>query len=280
MQVYWLPVRPARGWLRMLGRWGRAACSGWSGGAKAEYPVTPGGSPVHHARGDLVPRPTPRHRRKAGSGPPAAALIAWLGTDRGEPDLRRPSNSRSARTVASVALACGAVVAVTVSTAAGVLGPRDATTPPTIPQDHPAPANQVGPNAVLPPMPAAAQPAVVRQAPQSIPVPPAPENVAGNVAETTPPAAVRRAPVETAAAPPPVVKRQAAVPRVKSQPDAPAQRRKAGKPDVPRTSPSTRDSRSSQRPPSDRRESREERSKLGSTLERTTDSVESGLGLR
>lgn len=254
---------------------------GWCQSGVFKYP---GGNPVHHARGDVVPKPTPRHRRKAGSGPPAAALIAWLGTDRGEPDLQPPSNSRSARTVATVALACGAVVAVTVSTAAGVLGPRDATTPAAIPQDHPVPANQVSPNAALPPMPAAAQPAVVRQAPQSIPVPPAPENVAedvpGDVDEATPPAAVRRAPVAPAAAPSPVTKRRAAVPRVKSQPDAPTQRRNTGKPDVPRTSPSTRDSRSSQRPPSDRREFREERSKLGSTLERTTESVESGLGLR
>lgn len=228
----------------------------------------PGGNPVHHARGDVVPKPTPRHRRKAGSGPPAAALIAWIGTDRREPDLRPSSNYRSARNiVASVALACGAVLAVTVSTAAEVLGPRDATTPPTIPQDHPVPADQVGPNAVLPPGPAAAQPAVVRQAPQSIPVPPAPENVPEDVAEPTQPAA----------APPPVTQRQAAVPRVRSQPDAPAQRRNA---DVPRTSPSTRDSRSSQRQHSDRESARGERSGLGSTLNRTKESVESGLGGR
>jgi type IV secretory pathway VirB10-like protein len=252
----------------MLGRWGRAACSGWSDGAKAEYPVTPGGNPIHHARGEFVPRPTPRHRRKAGSGPPAAALIAWIGTDRGEPDLQPSSNSRSAiNIVASVVLACGAVVAVTVSTAAEVLGPRDAT---TIPQDHPVPATQVGPNAVLPPVPAAAQPAVVRQAPQSIPVPPATEDVA----EATQPPAAPQAP---AAAPPPVTERQAAVPRVRSRPDAPAQRRNA---DAPRTSQSTRESGSSQRPPSDRDSARGERSRLGSTLKRTTDSVESGLGAR
>jgi hypothetical protein len=235
-----------------------------------------------------VPRPTPRHRRKAGSGPPAAALIAWIGTGRREPDLHPPSNSRSGRNVvASVALACGAVVAVTVSTAAGVLGPRDATTPPAIPQDRPAPANQVGPNAVLPPMPAAALPALVRQAPQSIPVPPAAtENIPEKVAEATrpataPPAAVRRVPVAPAAAPPPVAERQATVPPVRNQPAAPAQRRSTEKSDVSRTSPSTRDARSNQRPRSDRGEStREERSGLGSTLERTTESLESGLGLR
>ena len=267
----------------MLGRWGRAKCSGWSGGAKAEYPVTPGGSPVHHARGDVVPRPTPRHRRKAGSGPPAAALIAWIGTDRREPYLRPPSNSRYARNVvAGVALACGAVVAVTVSTAAEVLGPRDAATPPTVPQAPPIPADQVSPNPVLPPMPTAAQPAVVRQVPQSIPVPPATADISKDVSEATaPPAAVRRAPAAPAAAPPPVAERQAALPPVRSQPVAPAQRRNAEKSDVPRTALSTRDARSSQRSSSDRRESsREERSGLGSTLERTTDSLESGLGLR
>jgi hypothetical protein len=218
-----------------------------------------------------VPKPTPRHRRKAGSGPPAAALIAWIGTDRREPDLRPSSNYRSARNiVASVALACGAVLAVTVSTAAEVLGPRDATTTPTIPHDHPVPANQLGPNAVLPPDPAAAQPAMVRQAPQSIPVPPATEDVA----EATQPPAAPQAP---AAARPPVAERQAAVPRVRNQPGAPAQRRNA---DVPRTSPSTRDSRSSQRPRSDRDSARGERSGLGSTLNRTRESVESGLGAR
>ncbi|MDQ5855469.1 MAG: hypothetical protein M3302_03950 [Actinomycetota bacterium] len=197
-------------------------------------------------------------------------MIAWIGTDRREPDLRPSSNSRSARNVvASVALACGAVLAVTVSTAAGVLGPRDATTAPTIPQDHPVPANQVGSNTVLPPVPAAAQPAVVRQAPQSIPVAPATENAAENVPEDVAEAA------QPAVAPRPVTERQAAVPRVRSQPDAPAKRRNA---DVPRTSPSTRDSRSSQR--HDRDSTRGERSGLGSTLKRTTDSVESGVGLR
>lgn len=226
-----------------------------------------------------MPRPTPRHRRKAGSGPPAAALIAWIGTDRREPDLHPPSNSRSARNiVASVALACGAVVAVTVSTAAEVLGPREATTPPTIPQEQPIPANQVGPTAVLPPMPAAAQPAAVRQAPQSIPDPHVTENIAEDVPENAPEKVA--AATRPAAVPPPVTERQAAVPRVRSQPDAPAQRRNAGKADVPRTSPSTRDSRSRQRPPSERGGSREERSGLHSTLKRTTDSVESGVGLR
>lgn len=262
--------RPTRS--RMLGRWGRAGCSGWSDGAKAEYPVTPGVI-QSITRGEFVPRPTPRHRRKAGSGPPAAALIAWIGADRREPDLRPSANSRSARkVVASVALACSAVLAVTVSTAAEVLGPRDATTTPTIPQDHPVPANEVGPNPVLPPVPAAAQPAAVRQAPQSIPVPPATEDLAENV-----PAAERPAPQAPAAAPPPVTKREAAVPRARKQPGVPAQRRNA---DVPRTSPSTRDSRSSQRPRSDRDSARGERSGLGSTLNRTRESVESGLGSR
>ncbi len=69
----------------------------------------------------------PRHRRKAGSGPPANALIAWIGTD---PYLRdaaatasyrrwmalpTPSNTRSAgaAVVACFALACAGVVGIT-----------------------------------------------------------------------------------------------------------------------------------------------------------------------
>lgn len=74
-----------------------------------------------------MPRPIPRHRRKAGSGPPANALIAWIGTD---PYLRdaaatashrrwmalpMPSNTRSAgaAVVACSVLACGAVLGIT-----------------------------------------------------------------------------------------------------------------------------------------------------------------------
>ncbi|MGH3695412.1 MAG: hypothetical protein ACRDRX_15725 [Pseudonocardiaceae bacterium] len=72
-------------------------------------------------------RLVPRHRRKAGSGPPANALIAWVGTD---PYLREaaatvsyrramalplPSHTRSAKAAiaACFMLTCGAVLGVT-----------------------------------------------------------------------------------------------------------------------------------------------------------------------
>lgn len=72
-------------------------------------------------------RLVPRHRRKAGSGPPANALIAWLGTDTYLRDaaatasyrrwmaLPMPSNTRSAgaAVVTCFALACTAVLGIT-----------------------------------------------------------------------------------------------------------------------------------------------------------------------
>jgi hypothetical protein len=220
-----------------------------------------------------VPRPTPRHRRKAGSGPPAAALIAWIGTDPRrcdaataeggrKPDLRPPARFRSTRNVAAgVALVCGAILAVMASTTEAVLAPREATTPPVIQQDHqaapPIPAQQVDPNPVASPPPAATQQAVVRQAPQSIPVPPVTEHTA----QTATPA-----PAEPTAA----------VRRVRTQPEASAQRRVTIKPDVTSTSPSTQASHSSQNSPSDR----EARSGLGSTLDQVTEPLGSTLGLR
>ena len=74
-----------------------------------------------------MPQLIPRHRRKAGSGPPANALIAWIGSD---PYLRdaavtasyrrwmalpMPANTRSAgaAVVACFVLACGAVLGIT-----------------------------------------------------------------------------------------------------------------------------------------------------------------------
>lgn len=72
-------------------------------------------------------RLVPRHRRKAGSGPPAHALIAWIGTDpylreaaatasyQREIALPLPSRIRSAKmaVVACFVLACGAVLGIT-----------------------------------------------------------------------------------------------------------------------------------------------------------------------
>lgn len=69
-------------------------------------------------------RLAPRHRRRAGSGPPANALIAWIGTDpylreaaatasyQREMALPLPSRSRSAKmaVAACFVLACGAIL--------------------------------------------------------------------------------------------------------------------------------------------------------------------------
>jgi hypothetical protein len=260
----------------MLGRRGRAARPRWFRGAEARYASSRGGAQPPHARGDLVPRPTPHHRRKAGSGPPATALIAWIGTDPRRRSAtaegghkhapRSPASFRAARNVvASVALICGAVLAVTVSATEAVLAPRGATTPPVTSQDHqaapPVPAKQVDPHPMVSPLPAAAQPAPVRQAPQSIPVLPETEHDA----QTATPAAVEQAPAE-----------QAAVPRVRTQPEAVAQQRITTKPDDTPTSSSTPAAHSSQRSPS----AREARPGLGSTVNRATESLGSTLGLR
>jgi hypothetical protein len=70
---------------------------------------------------------TPRHRRKAGSGPPANALIAWISTDpylrdaattashRREIDLPLLSGTRSAKAAVATCflLACAAVMGIT-----------------------------------------------------------------------------------------------------------------------------------------------------------------------
>lgn len=72
-------------------------------------------------------RLTPPHHRKAGSGPPANALIAWIGTDpylreaaatasyQRELALPPPSRTRSAKmaVVVCFVLACGAVLGIT-----------------------------------------------------------------------------------------------------------------------------------------------------------------------
>ncbi|MGH3936503.1 MAG: hypothetical protein ACRDS1_16255 [Pseudonocardiaceae bacterium] len=184
-----------------------------------------------------------------------------------------PAGSRPARHVAaSVALACGAALAVTAGATEVIISPREATTPQAIPQDHatypgttypgfnstepdpagPTPAapplavQQADPDPVTSPAPDAGRSAVVRQPPQSIPVPPAPKQVA----EPT------------------------AVPRRETQREASSQPRITKKPHVARTSPPTR--RPSSNPPA----GRGDRPSLGSTLNRATESLESKLGLR
>lgn len=133
----------------------------------------------------------PRHRRKAGSGPPAIALIAWIGADRRlrsavenaqshrrDTDLAAPANTRWA-TVAVAAcfvLVCGAILSITATMSDGVSGgssalpmpgQANAATPgqavPPVPPEEANPNNPAGYSA-----PAPVAPTVVnRQAPQS-----------------------------------------------------------------------------------------------------------------
>jgi hypothetical protein len=83
----------------------------------------------------------PRHRRKAGSGPPANALIAWIGADpylrdaavtanhRREIALPPPTNSRTARAAvaACFVLAFSAVLSIT-TLSDGLVVPRETNT--------------------------------------------------------------------------------------------------------------------------------------------------------
>ena len=83
---------------------------------------------------------TPRHRRKAGSGPPANALIAWVSTDpylrdaattashRREIAISLFSETRSATAAAAAwfVLACAAVVGITEIASHGRAAAQDA----------------------------------------------------------------------------------------------------------------------------------------------------------
>lgn len=168
-----------------------------------------------------MPIPTPRHRRKAGSGPPAAALIAWIGADarlysaaaatadcQYKTDLRPSATARPARApTASFALVCGALLAAAASISQGLWGPNEAALPPpVVPQDRDtqpdrhAPPNlpkQVQPIPEVSPAPAVGDTggsSVVRQAPQYIPVPPPAEPV-GQAADQAPAVPAHPAPV-------------------------------------------------------------------------------------
>jgi hypothetical protein len=104
-----------------------------------------------------------RHRRKTGSGPPASALIAWIGADpilrsglaatvsrRRETDLPPPASTHSARAavVACFVLACGAVLGVTATVNDGLLAQRENSTPPVLDHD-----NAAAPDHGVPPVP-------------------------------------------------------------------------------------------------------------------------------
>ena len=94
---------------------------------------------------------TRRHRRKTGSGPPANALIAWVGTDpylrdavttashRREVALPLPCRSRSATAAMAVCfvLACGATVGIVEIISHGRSGQLTTTPPPVAGQDRP-----------------------------------------------------------------------------------------------------------------------------------------------
>ncbi|MGH3807363.1 MAG: hypothetical protein ACRDRU_12180 [Pseudonocardiaceae bacterium] len=216
-------------------------------------------------------------------------MIAWIGTgprrrgaadDVREPDLRPPAGARPARNIAAgVALLCGAVLAVTATAAEGVLGPHDATTTPVIPKagpDRAAPPvlAQVDRDMVVSPVPPAALPPLVRQAPKSIPVPPATVAEAA-VPVAAPPAAAKPAATTRATVPPGTAP---AAPDVETQPDASAQRRFTSRPDDTQTS---RSAPSDQTAPPHRGWDRESDSGgLGATVSRTAESLASTLGLR
>src|SRR5436305_10898638 len=86
---------------------------------------------------------TARHRRKAGSGPPATALIAWISTEphprsgtrsgrhRWHTELPRPANTRSAAAAVAACflLVCGAILGITATISDEFLLPRQASTP-------------------------------------------------------------------------------------------------------------------------------------------------------
>jgi len=164
----------------------------------------------------------PRHRRKAGSGPPASALIAWVGADphlrralaaaagrRRETDLPSPANTRAAKAavVACFVLACGAVLGVTATVNDGhlvppttspsaLLGQSDAAVPEGAPSDWPIPL-------ASPPAVDVAPSTERSQPPPPLPVPPAPAHV-GHLTPDEPgrPGAYTPSPAATSAAHP------------------------------------------------------------------------------
>jgi hypothetical protein len=104
---------------------------------------------------------TPRHRRKAGSGPPASALIAWIITDpylrdaattashRREIDLPLLSGTRSAKAAvaACFVLACAAAMGITeiVSHGRAEAQPAMAASLVVKPRSTTAPGSPIGP---------------------------------------------------------------------------------------------------------------------------------------
>ena len=152
-----------------------------------------------------------RHRRKAGSGPPANALIAWIGAD---PRLRSVAASHRRRTVASLpphtraakaavaacfALVGGGILSITAIVNDGLVAPLASSPSPVLSQDAgPGRAAAGGavrgiqPHPVVFPTPAATQSMVAnRQAPQPIPAP-AVAAPSGHIAADGPSSSPRR----------------------------------------------------------------------------------------
>ncbi len=146
-------------------------------------------------------RLVPRHRRKAGSGPPANALIAWVGVDpylreaaatvsyRREMALPLPSHTRSAKAAiaACFVLTCGAVLGITTIISHGRnAAPYESTTPPPrqgsaatpTPDSSPTFRAEAGSDPVLSATPVGMAPALAeRTAFRSITVSPAGERI-------------------------------------------------------------------------------------------------------
>ena len=133
----------------------------------------------------------PRHRRKAGSGPPADALIAWIGADpylrdaavtanhRREIALPPPANSRAARAAvaACFVLTFSAVLSIT-TLSDGLVVPREPNTlaPPrqdsvTVPGQGITPQGR-GASAALTPGPSAVTPTTLGEPQTSAALPP------------------------------------------------------------------------------------------------------------
>lgn len=156
-------------------------------------------------------RSIPRHRRKAGSGPPANALIAWIGTDTYLRDaaatasyrrwmaLPMPSNTRSAgaAVVTCFALTCTAVFGITAIISHGRATTQHKIATPSLFGQGGAPTHNPEPSLALPtkgsdvsPVPADIAPMFAERAgPPSITVPPAAkivEPVTGDHFSSTP----------------------------------------------------------------------------------------------
>jgi hypothetical protein len=146
-----------------------------------------------------VHRLVPRHRRKAGSGPPATALIAWIGTDTylreaaATASYRRwmawpmPSNTRSAgaAVVACFTLACTAVLGITAIISHGRATAQHKIAIPSVSGRDGAPTPSPESSLTLPaggsgvsPTPADIAPMLAeRGSPQPVTVPPAAKNI-------------------------------------------------------------------------------------------------------